>query len=228
MDYSAVLWDFGGVITTSPFEAFNRFEAARGLPLDFIRSINARNHETNAWAQFESNRVTVAQFDELFAKETAAAGFELRGREVLGLLGGEIRPHIVAVLKRCKRDFKVACLTNNGNVGKGSGMSVSDVLAAEVSKVMGIFDLVVESSKEGIRKPNPRIYELACERLEVDPKEVVYLDDLGINLKPARAMGMTTIKVGCERDVIQGLRRLLGINFDELDDNRALGVDDED
>ena len=107
-------------------------------------------------------------------------------------------------------------------------MSVSDVLAAEVSKVMGIFDLVVESSKEGIRKPNPRIYELACERLEVDPKEVVYLDDLGINLKPARAMGMTTIKVGCERDVIQGLRRLLGINFDELDDNRALGVDDED
>ena len=228
MDYSAVLWDFGGVITTSPFEAFNRFEAERGLPRDFIRSINARNHETNAWAQFESNRITVEQFDELFARETEVAGFAIRGREVLGLLGGEIRPCMVAVLKRCKRDFMVACLTNNGNVGKGSGMSISDALATEVSKVMGIFDLVVESSKEGIRKPNPRIYELVCERLEVDPKNVVYLDDLGINLKPARAMGMATIKVGCEADVIQGLRQLLGLNFDELDDNSALGADDED
>ena len=117
MGYTAVLWDFGGVVTTSPFEAFNRFEAEYGLPRDFIRSINARNHETNAWAQFDSNEVTVDQFDELFSRETSAAGYTIRGQEVIALLGGEIRPRMVAVLERCQRDFMIACLTNNINAG---------------------------------------------------------------------------------------------------------------
>ena len=213
MSYSAVLWDFGGVITTSPFDAFNRFETERGIPRDFIRSINARDHETNAWAQFESSRITVGEFDELFAAETAAAGHAIRGHDVIALLDGEIRPRMVTVLERCKRDYKVGCLTNNADAGKGAGMASADDQAAHVKRVMRLFDLVVESSKEGIRKPDPQIYQLACERLQVAPQHVVYLDDLGINLKPARAMGMTTIKVVSEAQAIDELGQVLGITF---------------
>jgi putative hydrolase of the HAD superfamily len=214
MGFSAVLWDFGGVITTSPFDAFNRFEAERGIPRDFIRSVNARDHETNAWAEFESSLITIDEFDRRFAAETAAAGHSIRGREVIALLGGELRPRMVAVLERCKRDYKVGCLTNNADAGKGAGMSSSDDQADDVKAVMRMFDLIVESSKEGIRKPNPEIYRLACKGLEVEPHDVVYLDDLGVNLKPARALGMTTIKVVSEEQAIADLGETLGITFD--------------
>lgn len=214
MGFKAVLWDFGGVITTSPFDNFNRYEAARGLPLNFIRGVNALNHHDNAWAKFESSRCTVEEFDVLFAAETAAAGHEIRGREVIGLLGGDVRPRMVKVLTRCKADYRVACLTNNANAGQGTGMSSTDQQAADVKAVMKLFDVIIESSKEGIRKPDPRIYQLACERIGVAPSSIVYLDDLGINLKPARDMGMTTIKVTSEQQAIDDLGRILGIDFE--------------
>jgi putative hydrolase of the HAD superfamily len=213
MGFSAVLWDFGGVITNSPFVAFNRFEAERGIPRDFIRTVNARNHETNAWAQFESSLVTIDEFDELFAAETAAAGYPVRGREVIALLGGDVRPRMVAVLEQCKQRYKNACLTNNADAGQGAGMYGSDHQAEHVKAVMRLFDLIIESSKEGIRKPDPRIYQLACERMDVRPDEIVYLDDLGINLKPARDMGMTTIKVVSEDQAIVDLESVLGTSF---------------
>ena len=213
MTFKAVFWDFGGVLTTSPFDAFNRFEAERGYPRDFIRGVNARNHETNAWAQFESSRITLDEFDRLFEQETAAAGYAVRGRDVVALLGGDVRPRMVEVLVRCKQAYRVVCLTNNADVGSGSGMSSSDDQADAVRAVMDLFDLIIESSKEGMRKPDPRIYMLACERMAVAPMTVVYLDDLGINLKPAKAMGMTTIKVVSEAQAIADLGAVLGIDF---------------
>lgn len=211
--YKAILWDFGGVLTTSPFDAFNRYEAEHGLPRDFIRGINARNHETNAWALFESSQCTMAEFDTLFAAEARAAGHELPGRVVLDLLGGDVRPRMVEVLKRCRQDWQCTCLTNNMNMGTAAGMWGTTERAAAVAEVMTLFDLVIESSKEGMRKPDPRIYALACERMGVAPAEVVYLDDLGINLKPAKAQGMTTIKVTSEAQAIADLERVLGIGF---------------
>ena len=213
MGFRAVLWDFGGVITTSPFDNFNRYEAARGLPRNFIRGVNAINYQDNAWARFESSRCTVDEFDLLFAAETAAAGHEIRGREVIGLLGGDVRPRMVKVLTRCKQDYRVACLTNNANAGQGTGMSSTEQQAEDVKSVMRLFDVIIESSKEGMRKPDPRIYRMACERVGVAPKAVVYLDDLGINLKPAREMGMTTIKVMSEQQAIDDLSRILGVDF---------------
>lgn len=191
----AVIWDFGGVLTSSPFEAFARYETERGLPKDFIRGINATNPDTNAWALFERSEVTLDQFDELFAKEALAKGHEVRGRAVVELLSGDIRPEMVAALKACKARVKVGCITNNVPAGQGAGMARSADKAAAVAQVMALFDHVIESSKLGIRKPDPRIYELACETLGVNPANCVYLDDLGINLKPAKALGMTTIKV---------------------------------
>jgi putative hydrolase of the HAD superfamily len=213
MSYQAVLWDFGGVITTSPFEAFNRYEAERGLPLDFIRRVNATNPDTNAWAQFEASRIDLEVFDRLFLEESTAAGHPIPGREVIALLAGEVRPRMVEVLRRVKREFRIACLTNNVRAGQGPGMSRSEANAARVREAMALFEHVLESSREGLRKPQPEFYLLACERLGVEPRQVVYLDDLGINLKPARALGMTTIKVVSEAQAIRELGTALDINL---------------
>lgn len=161
MAIRAVLWDFGGVILSSPFEAFNRYEAARGLPRDFLRSVNARDPDSNAWARMERSEVDAATFGALFAAESRALGHEVDGRDLLPLLGGEIRPRMVAALKAVKTRYKVACLTNNVRGGHGPGMSRTPEQAAAVAAVMALFDVVVESSKVGARKPEPVFYERA-------------------------------------------------------------------
>jgi len=212
-NFQAVFWDFGGVLTTSPFEAFNRYETAQGLPLDFIRTVNATNPETNAWAQFESSQITAQEFDAAFELETRAAGHPIPGRIVIEMLSGDLRPRMVDVLKICKQHYRVACLTNNVKSGEGPGMARGPEKAARVKEVMALFDLVVESSKEGVRKPDPRFYRLACERLGIQPQQAVFLDDLGINLKSARELGMTTIKVTSERQAIADLSQILNLSF---------------
>jgi putative hydrolase of the HAD superfamily len=203
--FRAVLWDFGGVLTESPFEAFRRFEQARGLPADFLRGVNARNPDDNAWARYERSELTLAQFDAAFAEETAAAGHRVGGADVVQLLYGALRPAMVQALRRVGEHYLTACLTNNVKTGSAHGLPASDERAREVQDVLGLFDHVIESSKVGARKPEPRFYELALRTLRIGPGQAVYLDDLGINLKPARAMGMRTIKVV---DAPQALREL--------------------
>jgi putative hydrolase of the HAD superfamily len=188
----AVLWDFGGVILSSPFEAFNTYEAEKGLPLDLIRRVNSTNPHSNAWALLERNDISPQEFDSLFATESEALGHRVPGADVLALLSGEIRPRMVQALDTVKAaGFKIACLTNN----VVSTEEPATERQAQVRTIMHKFDHVVESSKVGCRKPEPRFYEIACELLNVSPNECVFLDDLGINLKPAAAMGMRTIKV---------------------------------
>lgn len=188
----AVIWDFGGVLTTSPFEAFARFERERGLPVDIIRRTNAANHLENAWAKFERAEVDIEAFDVLFAAESLALGAEVRGRDVLPLLSGDLRPEMVEALKRIKVRFATGCITNNLPANAMGSVHGRKLYVAEV---MALFDQVIESAKIGLRKPDPRIYRMMVEALKVDPRNCVYLDDLGVNLKPARDMGMTTIKV---------------------------------
>jgi putative hydrolase of the HAD superfamily len=209
----AVLWDFGGVLTTSPFDAFNRYELERGIAKDFIRGINATNPEANAWAKLESSAITLAEFDLAFELESRAAGHSIRGQAVIDLLSGDLRPRMVNVLTQCKQRFKVACLTNNVRSGEGPGMARTTERASQMQRVMDLFDVVIESSKEGIRKPNPAFYLRACERLGVQPQDAVFLDDLGINLKPAKDLGMTTIKVVSEDQAIRDLAEVLQIDF---------------
>lgn len=209
----AILWDFGGVLTSSPFEAFKHFEKETGLPENFIRNINATNPESNAWAQFESSQIDAESFDLAFLAESSAAGNPLPGKAVLKLLSGELRPNMINALKICKAQYTVACLTNNVRTGKGPGMSRDENKANAVREVMQLFDLVLESSKEGIRKPNPAFYQLACQRLDIEPAEAIFMDDLGINLKPARAMGMQTIKVLNETQALKDLSELTGLDF---------------
>ncbi len=188
-----------------------RISATSGIAASI--SVNAVNPTTNAWAQFESNQISLDEFDLAFEAESRAAGHSIPGKAVIALLAGDVRPRMVEVLKRCKMDYRVACITNNVKAGQGPTMADSSERAAAVLDVMALFEHVIESSKVGIRKPDPRIYELACERLGVQPAETVYLDDLGINLKPARALGMQTIKVVSEAQAIADLEGVLGIRF---------------
>ena len=209
----AVIWDFGGVLTTSPFEAFARFEKERGLPADIIRRTNAANHFENAWAKFERAEVDLAAFDELFAAESLALGAEVRGRDVVPLLSGDPRPEMVEALRRVKQRFKTGCITNNlpaNAIGSTGGR------ALYVAETMALFDHVIESAKIGLRKPDPRIYRMMTDTLGVDPKNCVYLDDLGVNLKPAREMGMTTIKVIDAPQAIRDLEAATGLALSDL------------
>ena len=212
----AILWDFGGVFTTSPFEAFNRFEAERGLPENFIRAVNSTNAHDNAWARFESAEIDVDEFDEAFRHEAEALGHGVGGKDVLTLLAGEFRPRMARVLAECGRHYKLGCITNNmKNLPSRTATTAPSDLerAARTAAILDRFDVVVESSVEGVRKPDPRIYRIACERLGVAPENAVFLDDLGINLKPARAMGMITIKVVTEDQAIADLERATGLRF---------------
>ncbi|MZR30147.1 HAD-IA family hydrolase [Sneathiella litorea] len=209
----AILWDFGGVLTTSPFEAFSRFESENGLPKDFIRGVNSTNPDSNAWAKFERSEVTMDEFDKLFEAESGALGHAIPGIEIIKLLAGDVRPNMVNALKICGVQYNCTCLTNNVAAGKGPGMTRDAAAQAEVAKVMALFRQVIESSKIGLRKPDPRIYEYACEQMEVTPEEVVYLDDLGINLKPAAAMGMKTIKVVSEEQALRDLSAAANLTF---------------
>lgn len=210
MTIEAVIFDFGGVLTSSPFEAFARFETERSLPIDIIRRTNAANHLENAWAKFERAEVDIDTFDDLFAEESRALGAEVRGRDVLPLLQGDLRPEMVEALKRIKAQFKTGCITNNlpaNAIGSLTGRTLY------VAEVMALFDHVIESAKLGLRKPDPRIYRMMAETLKVDPSNCVYLDDLGVNLKPAREMGMTTIKVVSAAQAIGELEAATGLKL---------------
>jgi putative hydrolase of the HAD superfamily len=205
----AVLWDFGGVILSSPFEAFRRYEAEHEIPLDFIRGVNATNPDLNAWARLERAELDHDGFDRAFAEESKALGHEVPGADVLALLAGDVRREMVTALDGViAAGYRTACLTNN--VVRRDDEATE---RPEVADVMAKFDVVVESSKVGIRKPELGFYTRACELLDVEPAECVFLDDLGINLKPAREMGMTTIKVGEPAAAIGELEAVLGLRL---------------
>lgn len=212
--FKAIFWDFGGVFTTSPFDAFNRYEQEHGLPKDFIRGVNATNPDNNAWARLENSEIDVAKFDQLFAQEAENLGHRVSGTDVLNLLAGDLRPRMIDALKKIRAHYAVACLTNNiKGAGKGPGMATDPQKAAQIDELMQLFDFVLESSAVGARKPETRFYEIALEQAGVEAADTLFLDDLGINLKSARAMGMTTIKVVSEEQALTELSSLLSMDL---------------
>ncbi len=209
----AVIWDFGGVFTSSPFERFAEYETARGMPVGTIRQINATSPDDNAWAQFERNDVDLDTFDGLFLAESTAIGHPIPGKDVIALLSGSLRPEMVRALDMIRKDRICACITNNVRAGHGPGISSDSEKAAAVAEVMARFQIVIESSKVNLRKPDPEIYRLACREIGIDPSEAVYLDDLGINLKPAKALGMQTIKVTGAAQALTDLGAILDMEL---------------
>lgn len=201
----AVFFDFGGVISSSPLEGFREYERRNGIPEGFIVRVNSTNSDANAWARIERSDVTLDEFDELFAAESERLGHRIPGRAMIALLRGMIRPEMVRALDILrKHQFILGCLTNNV-VNLGS--------SAEHEEAFAKFDFVVESSKVNVRKPERRFYEIVCELADVSPEECVFLDDLGINLKTARQMGMATIKVTSAEQALGELTELVGIEL---------------
>ncbi len=206
---SAVVFDLGGVITESPMLAFAAYEAEAGLPDGLIRRLNSTDPDTNAWARYERNELDADGFVDTFEAEALAAGHRVDARRVLTALSGELRPAMVHAVRRLRE------------AGLPLGMVSNNVAPMErtgrLAELLDLFDTVVESSVEGVRKPEPEIYRRALTRLseavgrELAFSDCAYLDDLGINLKPARALGMHTIKVADPADALAELSALVGL-----------------
>ena len=201
MAIDAVLFDFGGVISSSPFEAFARYERDHRLPEGFLRRVNATDPDSNAWARLERAELGLDEFDAAFAAESAALGHRVPGADVLALLAGDVRPEMVEAVRRCGERLTIGLLTNN---------VLGTMADPRVAELLALFDAVVESSVVGVRKPETAFYELACDLLGIEPAAAVFLDDLGINLKPARQLGMTTIKVVDPAAALDELEAVVG------------------
>jgi putative hydrolase of the HAD superfamily len=208
---SAVVFDLGGVITESPMPAFAAYEAEAGLPEGLIRRLNSVDPDTNAWARYERNELDAAGFIDAFEAEALAAGHRLDARRVLAALAGEVRPAMVAAVARLRdAGLPLALLSNNVAPMERTG---------RLGELLELFHAVVESSLEGVRKPEPEIYRRALARLSgavgraIEPADCAYLDDLGINLKPARAMGMHTIKVVEPAAALAELSEVVGLDL---------------
>ena len=190
----------------SPFEHFDAYEAGAGLPAGSVRRVIARSSEHGAWAALERGELTMPEFCAALNAEGAAAGLTIDASEIMAMVGRGIGAHpemIDAITRIRERGLRTAALTNNWPSGDGTGSPPG-------LRSLDVFDVVVESAVEGMRKPDPRIYALTCERLGVEPADAVFLDDIGANLKPARAMGMTTIKVDDTAQALRDLGAVLG------------------
>ncbi len=205
MTYRAVIFDLGGVVFPSPFEAFDAYDERHSLTAGTMRGLIRRSSEEGAWAALERGELGMDEFAVALEAEADAAGFRLDARRLMAMIGSSLgpRPEMArATAKIRAHGLRTAALTNNwtGDDARSTPHPLHDTLA---------FDVIVESSREGLRKPDPRIYSLVLGRLDVHASEAVFLDDLGINLKPARAMGMTTIKVVDPHDALAELERVL-------------------
>ncbi|MGY1709423.1 HAD-IA family hydrolase [Geodermatophilus sp. SYSU D00758] len=212
MTARAVVFDLGGVLTESPMVAFAAYEAEAGLPEGLIRRLNSTDPDTNAWARYERNELDAAGFVDAFEAEALAAGHRVDATRVLAALAGDLRPAMVAAVRRLREaGLPLALLSNNVAPMERTG---------RLGELLALFDAVVESSVEGVRKPEPEIYRRALDRLSaavgrpVAPHDCAYLDDLGINLKPARAMGMHTVKVVDPAAALAELSELTGVPLD--------------
>lgn len=216
MKFKAVIFDFGGVFVQSPVLNFAKFERAHDLPDKFIGGVIKSNLHKGAFARFERSEISVDEFDGLFAEETRQAGFEISGRKLLSMLHQlEFHETMIIALKTVQgAGLKTGCITNN-MPGDAMGWENDDDYQERIHKIIGSFDHVIESSKAGVRKPEPKIYEMMCEAINIAPEQCIFLDDLGVNLKPAQVMGMETIRVpfGDVQPAVDALAYATGLKF---------------
>jgi putative hydrolase of the HAD superfamily len=204
--FRAVIFDLGGVVLDSPLHAIARYERELGIPPGHVNRVVAGSGAAGAWARLERGELGLEAFVPAFERECAAAGHALSAYEMMARIGASSapRPAMLAALDALRaRGFAVGALTNNWE-GDASGR-------ASLAELRERFDAFVESSVVGLRKPDPRIYLHACRALRVEPPEAVFLDDIGSNLKAARALGMATIKVDEPAAALAELGRLLGL-----------------
>lgn len=213
MRIQAVIFDLGGVVLGSPLHAIAAYEHELGIPADFVNRVVASTAPDGAWSRLERGELCMDDFFPAFEADCRAAGHEISARDMLERMAEAALPRPVmlsAIARIRERGLKTAALTNNWSPGEQEGG-----LADGTAVLRPHFDVFIESSVEGLRKPDPRIFQLACERLAVEPSHAAFLDDIGSNLKTARQLGMTTIKVVEPEIALAELQALLG--FDLLD-----------
>lgn len=205
MAISVVIFDLGGVVLDSPLAAFAAYEHARGLPAHALNRVILEAGSDGAWARMERGELEMSAFLRAFDAELLARGTPISARELMERVADEtqIRPAVVAAIRKLRAaGLRTAALTNNWH---------SEDQAHKMNALRVEFDVFVESARAGVRKPDPRIYELVCRQLGCEAAQAVFLDDIGLNLKPARAMGMATIKVGDYRVALAELGDLVGV-----------------
>ena len=210
MAYTAVVFDLGGVVMPSPIDAFRAYEERAGLPHRFLSEIVLAGDD-NAWSRLERGELTMVEFEDEFEAECAMAGGTVVVADLFADISrvGGARPAMLDAIRRIRAEgLKTAALTNNWRAH-----DEAPGVGEHAPELGNVFDLIVESAIEGLRKPDPRIYELTCSRLGVTYEQTVFLDDLGTNLKSARALGMTTIKVGDPGVALVELEAVLGFSL---------------
>ena len=203
---AAVIFDIGGVVQDSPLHAIARYEREHCLPPNAINRVVVAAGEAGAWARLERGELTAETFCAPFEADCRAHGVEVSGAAIMAAIAeaGVARPMMLEAIRRLRaRRLRVGALTNNW---KRAGPE-DDVIP---HRLKDHFDVFIESRVVGLRKPDPKIYALACRELGVPPERTAFLDDIGTNLKPARALGMATIKVGDPRQALEELGRLVG------------------
>ena len=209
----AVIFDVGGVLTTAPYDNFHVYEREQGLPDNFLNKVCGFDPVNGAFARLERSELSVEAFDAEFRADSLThpentGAIPVPGAVLLDLMKIRVRPEMVAATKVCAAHFKTGCITNT------TAIDIMDMGAGEAADTLfDPFDHVIASHKAGVRKPDPRIYEMMCEALGAAPAACVFLDDLGVNLKPARAMGMTTILVRDPETAIADLAAATGLSF---------------
>jgi putative hydrolase of the HAD superfamily len=228
MTIRAIIFDLGGVVLGSPLHAIAAYERELGIPANFVNRVVADTSPDGAWSRLERGEISMETFYTDFEADCQAAGQTLSARTMFERMATAAlpRPSMLKAIGRIRAEgFQTAALTNNWadndkNNDKNNeknddqnddkkGNATNDGTRALSDR----FDVFVESSVEGLRKPDPRIYILTCERLGVEPSEAVFLDDIGSNLKAARALGMTTIKVDGPEQALAELGGVIGLEL---------------
>ncbi len=210
MKRSAVLFDLGGVVLGSPLQAIRAFATSLGFEPDSINRVVARTAPNGAWSRLERGELELDAFFADFEADCLGAGLRIDARAMMQRMAGSAapRPDMLTAIARLRgAGFKTGALTNNW------AHSDADGNRDGTRALRGHFDIFVESSVEGLRKPDPAIYCLACDRLGVSPDRVIFLDDIGGNLKPAKALGMATIKVEDPAVALAELSELVGLDL---------------
>jgi putative hydrolase of the HAD superfamily len=203
--HQAVIFDLGGVVLGSPLHVIAELEREQGIPAGFVNRLVVESGAAGAWARHERGELAGDAFYSAFDRECAEAGHPFSAQKLMEriALGVQPRPAMLAAVRRIReRGLRTAALTNNW---PGDGTAA----------LRAHFDVFVESSALGLRKPDPRIYQHACRCLEIEAREAVFLDDIGSNLKAARALGMTTIKVTAPEQALAELEAVLGFGLGE-------------
>jgi putative hydrolase of the HAD superfamily len=217
MTIRAIIFDLGGVVLGSPLHAIAAYEREIGLPANFVNRVVADTAPGGAWSRLERGEISMETFYTDFEADCQAAGQTLSARTMFERMALEAlpRPIMIEAIRRIRAEgFLAGALTNNWANEDDAQENEAGSPAGDGTRALAdLFDVFVESSVEGLRKPDPRIYTLACERLGVELNEAVFLDDIGTNLKAARALGMTTIKVNTPEQALEELSAVIELKL---------------